>query len=400
MVDQVRLPSRMDVGGGGMTRLRQLDALRVITCFSVIAFHAVSGPYPVDDPHLGVATSLLHYGREVFFFVSAVVLVRSYMPRLGPDGRLPDEASLRRRRLRLIGVPYLLWTAIYLMIWVWHVRDAEPAAQLARDLPLRWVYLLATGNGSYHLYFLLVTIQVAAVFPVFLGILRRTQGNHHWLLAGSLAVQVGTLLIYHLVFLPSEGWRAVVGDSSLLAYQFWLFAGGVTALHLERIHDWVMSHQPLVLTSVPLGATALLANYWAQVPVLGVPRASTPLQPMMILWSTIMLAALYLSAVHLTRVRCPLLQRAVTHLAQLSFGIYLAHPMVLDLVLSLARRLDLFSPSPWLAAIAFLFTSLGTVLLCAAIHSTRYSLALIGRGQRRRRARQVLPTSCPSPAST
>lgn len=383
--------------GGG--RLRQLDTLRVLTCLSVIAMHAVSGPYAPDDPGLGAATSILHYSREIFFFVSALVLVRTYVPRLGPDGRLPDEAGFRRRRLKLIGVPYLIWTAIYLLGWVWHVRGTQPMAGIVRDFPLNWVYHVATGNGCYHLYFMLVTCQFAVIFPLFLRFLGRTQGRHGWVLAGSLVLQVITLCIYHLVYLPEEGWRAIVGDSSLFAYQLWMVAGALAGLHLERMHDWIMSHQLLVLAAVPVGCAALLWSYWAQVPSLGVLEAATPLQPSMIIWSTIMLGALYLAAVRLSRWRSRTAQRVFAYLAQLSFGIYLAHPLVLDLVLSTARRLGVFGPHKWLVVVSYVLVTAITVALCALLHRTPLSRALMGRGRRSARPEAAGPGESAEPAA-
>lgn len=362
-------------------RLRHLDTLRVLTCLSVIAMHAVSGPYPPDAPNLGAATSILHYSREIFFFVSALVLVRTYVPRLGPDGRLPDEAGFRRRRLKLIGVPYLIWTAIYLLVWVWHVRGTQPMSGIVRDFPLNWVYHVFTGNGCYHLYFLLVTCQFAVIFPWFLRFLGRTQGRHGWVLTGSLLLQVATLCIYHLVYLPEAGWRALLGDSSLFAYQLWMVAGALAGLHLEKMHDWIMSHQVLVLAAVPVGCAALLWSYWAQVPSLGVLEAATPLQPSMIVWSTIMLGALYLAAVRLSDWRSRTAQRAFAYVAQLSFGIYLAHPLMLDLVLSITRRLGVFGPHKWLVVVSYVLVIVLTVGLCAALHRTPLSLALMGRGR-------------------
>src|SRR5581483_192833 len=236
------------------------------------------------------------YSREIFFFVSALVLVRTYVPRLGPEGRLPDEGAFRRRRLRLIGVPYLVWTTIYFVVWIWHVRNTQPVRPILDDLPLRWVYLVVTGNGCYHMYFLLVTLQFAVVFPLFLRFLGRTQGRHGWVLAASAVAQVATLAIFHWVALPDEGWRMIVGDSSLFAYQLWLVAGALAGLHLERVHDWLTGHKALVLLSVPVALVALLWNYYAHVRSMGVLEASTPLHPMMLAWSAVTLAALYLLA--------------------------------------------------------------------------------------------------------
>jgi peptidoglycan/LPS O-acetylase OafA/YrhL len=365
-----RLPSQ---------RLAQIDALRVLSCFSVVAIHALGGPYPPDSVGLGVTSFLLHYSREIFFFVSALVLVRTYYPRLGPDGRLPDETGFRLRRLTLIGVPYLWWTTIYYAVSIFHTRNAQPWSQVLDDLPLRWVYLVVTGNGDYHMYFMLVTIEYALLFPVVLRVLRRTQGHHLAVLAGSLALQVATLYVYQWVYLPDDGWRGIVGDASLPAYQFWLVLGAVAGLHVERCHEWVVRYWRWALAAVPVAAAALLLTYYAQLPGRGALGASSPLQPIMIVWSLAVLGLLYLAASWIM-MRGPLRLRAVfAYLAQLTFGIYLAHPMVLDVVLAVLRRAGVMAASVWVSLLSLVLTSVLVAAVCAALHRTPLSQPLMGR---------------------
>ncbi|WP_169748060.1 acyltransferase [Pseudonocardia acaciae] len=362
-------------------RLNQIDALRVLSCFSVVAVHALGSPFPIDSVGLGQTSYLLHYSREIFFFVSALVLVRTYYPKAGPDGRLPDESGFRRRRLRLIGIPYLLWTTLYLAVSLYHTRGSEPFDLLLDDLPLRWLYLVVTGNGSYHMYFLLVTLQFTLAFPLVLRLLRRTRGHHGLVLAGSAALQVATLACYHWVLLPDNGWRGLVGDASLLAYQLWLVGGAVVGLHLERWHDWVVRHRALVLGAIPVAATVLMWTFWAQLPSRGGLGASSPLQPIMVLWSVAALGGLYLLAVWIMERGAPAVRAIFSYGAQLSFGVYLAHPMVLDLVLGVFRRFGVFVPSVWVSLAALFFTVVLTVAVCAALHRTPLSTALMGRGR-------------------
>jgi peptidoglycan/LPS O-acetylase OafA/YrhL len=359
--------------------VRQIDALRVLSCFSVITVHAVGGPFPVDSIGLGETNFLLHYSREVFFFVSALVLVRTYYPRLGPNGRLSDEQGFRRRRLRVIGVPYLWWTTLYLALTIFHARASEPLGQTVDDLPLRWLILVVTGNASYHMYFLLVTLQFGVLFPLVLRLLRRTRGRHGRVLAASAVLQLATLACYHWVLLPGDGWRGLFGDASLLAYQLWLVAGAIAGLHLERWHRWVVEHRPLVLGAVPVAAAVLLWSYWAQLSALGALGASSPLQPVMVLWSVAALGALYLLAVRIIERGPEWVRGAFSYGAQLSFGVYLAHPMVLDLVLAVLRRAGLMRPSVWVSLAALMLTVVVTVVICAALHRTRLSLPLMGR---------------------
>jgi len=378
-VAEPSITGRVARSGGG--RVRQIDALRVLSCFSVITVHAVGGPFPADSVGLGETSFLLHYSREVFFFVSALVLVRTYYPRLGPNGRLPDETGFRLRRLRVIGVPYLWWTTLYLAVSIFHTRNAEPFSQTLDDLPLRWLYLVATGNGSYHMYFLLVTLQFAVLFPVVLRVLRHTQGRHGRVLLASAVLQVATLACYHWVLLPDDGWRGLFGDASLPAYQLWLMGGAIAGLHLEQWHRWVVAHKGLVLGAVPPAAAVLLWVYWAQVPSMGGLGASSPLQPVMVLWSVAALGALYLLAVWIMERGSRGVRNAFSYLAQLSFGVYLAHPMVLDLVLAGLRRAGLMVPSVWVSILALVLTVVLTVAICSALHRTPLSLQLMGRGR-------------------
>jgi peptidoglycan/LPS O-acetylase OafA/YrhL len=248
-------------------------------------------------------------------------------------------------------------------------------------MPLRWVYLVVTGNGSYHMYFLLVTLQYALIFPWVLRLLVRTQGRHGLVVLGSLAVQVLTLTIYQWWYLPDDGWRGIVGDASLPAYQFWLVLGAVAGLHLPRWHAWAMRYRGWVLAAFPVAALVLLWSYFAQLPTRGALGASSPLQPVMIVWSAASLGVFYLISVWIMHQGSPWVQSLFSYGAQLSFGVYLVHPMVLDVVLALMRRLGWAAPSVWVSLAALGATATGAVAVCAALHRSRLSLALIGRNR-------------------
>ena len=254
---------------------------RSLSCLSVVTVHAVGSPFPPDSVGLGETSFLLHYSREIFFFVSALVLVRTYYPRLGAGGRLPDESGFRRRRLLLIGVPYLWWTTLYYAVSIFHDRHSQPFGDTLEDMPLRWLYLVATGNGSYHMYFLLVTLQYAVLFPLVLRLLARTTGRHRLVLGVSLVLQLATLSVYQWWYLPDDGWRGLLGDASLPAYQFWLVLGAVVGLHLQRCHELVMRYRRWVLAAFPVAASVLMWTFFAQLPTRGALGASGPLQPIM-----------------------------------------------------------------------------------------------------------------------
>ncbi len=49
---------------------------------------------------------------------------------------------------------------------------------------------MALGTAWYHLYFLLVSMQIYLVFPLILWLVRKTAGHHGVLLAISAVIQL------------------------------------------------------------------------------------------------------------------------------------------------------------------------------------------------------------------
>jgi peptidoglycan/LPS O-acetylase OafA/YrhL len=325
-----------------------------------------------------VTTFVLHYSREMFLFVSALVLAHTHLPRMREDGRLPHTAMACRRRLRAIGLPYLTWTGAYLLLGLVHAAPASALPGQLPGLPKLWLTAVVTGTGWYHLYFLLVTLQYAVVFPSMLRLLHRTRGRHGLLVIASLAIQLLTLWCYHHWTVPSGMWRIVGGDSSLLAYQFWLVAGSVAAMHLQEWHRWVMRRIPVIIAVALVAAAALVWTYLGQLPARDPISASNPLQPVMILWSCAILAVLYPVAVWLSTARSRWLRRLIDRGAQWSFGIYLLHPLALDGVLIVLRRWRLLTASAGSSLLMLAATTLVTVAGCMLLQHTGRGRLLIG----------------------
>src|SRR5437763_8282809 len=207
-------------------RLAQIDVMRLLICASVVATHVVGNANPINSVAPNAVTNLFHYTRQAFFFISALVLVHA--SRRGP-GQL-------RRRVSVLGVPYLVWSTIYAVLGL----ATAYSWWAAERLPWTWFVGLLQGTDGYHAYFLLVSVEFAVVFPLFLRLLSATRGHHAALLVVSGLLEVAEMAVYHYGYLPDGWWRAIAGESSLPAYQFWVIAGGVAAMHLEAFHGWLV----------------------------------------------------------------------------------------------------------------------------------------------------------------
>ena len=106
---------------------------------------------------LAAANRTLHFAVPAFLFMTTLVLGASFYRefRLG--------RYLRNRALRLLW-PYLLWSGIYLLFRYWDTGVFQPE---------RLLHQLLFGKAYFHLYFLVVALQLTLLLPFFVPLLRR-----------------------------------------------------------------------------------------------------------------------------------------------------------------------------------------------------------------------------------
>jgi peptidoglycan/LPS O-acetylase OafA/YrhL len=358
---------------GKQARVREIDLVRVITFGAVVAVHAVTSSVDALDVGGHAALMLLHYTRSAFFVFMAIVLVRS-AERSGHTGRL-------RRRLTLVGVPYLAWSVIYLVVGWLQGDRATPWDGAA--------HALLTGTAWYHLYFLLVTMQFYLLVPPFLALVRRTRAHPWALLGGSLAVAlvvVGWLHYWHGGPGPLGTYREYAAQL-LPTYEFLFVVGGVAALHLDAVLAWLARHRRAVLAGTLAGAVALEVLYFASVAAgVRADTASDAVQPALQLWAVLLVAGLFAAGTGWTAAGAPR-SGWVDRASDLSFGVYLVHPLLL--VLLLGPSFAAAPPAAVTAGLATVLALAGSLLVAEVARRTPASLPLTGRPRRHSRTRKA-----------
>jgi len=379
-------------------RLPQIDVMRLIVCFFVVATHVVSNANPMEALAPNAIVNVMHFTRQAFFFISALVLVHSSWARVGPDGRLTQEAGQMRKRVSVLGVPYLLWSAFYVALGL------ATAYSLWAAKRLWWTYLsgLVQGTDGYHMYFLLVSVEFAVIFPLFVRLLHATRRHHRALLLVSGLVEVVLMAVYHYVGQPEGWWRPIAGEASLTAYQFWVVLGGVAALHFDQMHAWLTRNKWWVAGGLLATAALATALFYRDVAAGEAPEfAGRSLQPVTVPLSLATIGVLYLVSVRIADMRQAWAQRALVFGTYLSFGIYLSHPAILTGLLYAQRALPGgMAWHPVLVTLVILVLDFGLALGVSQVLSrTRWSKALIGRPRRAvSSARQVRVPAEPEPA--
>ena len=208
----------------------QFDSYRVIACCAVVLQHSLLWNVAAGNTTAWAFVMLLHFSRTAFFFLTAFLLTYSEITRPRP------VKEFYRSRYVQIGVPFLVWTAIY---WVFTMVVAGAWGQAGS---LLWNDLVF---GYYQLYFVVVLLQLYLVFPLLLRLIRSS--THHG------AVMVGSLLFALLLAadLHYTQYFGVVGEATRaiasvwpwardpITYQEQFIAGVLVALHYDEIRRFV-----------------------------------------------------------------------------------------------------------------------------------------------------------------
>lgn len=363
----------------------ELDPLRVCTALGVVAVHVLAFTMNLNTSVAGhqaqsAVMVAFHYTRAVFMFVTAFALVYVYY------GRPFSPLQFWKKRAIGVAFPYVVWSVVYVAFtFAFSVGFSSPGAFLSTS-----VFDILTGNASYQLYYILLTVQFYLFFPFFLIIIR-VLARHPWItLSISFVLQVLFFLVdFHFIQTSSAPfWRTVsqYQDRFFLVYQFYFVLGGLAALSFPRIQAVLLRYGKFIAAALILSIAGLWLHFALQVRVDGMPLglATSVLQPVMVFYSVvIILFSLWLATRWTKRWserQRPRGYRFWHTLSDASFGVYLVHALVLTLVLYKGVPVLLTTwPVPVRVFLAWLLTAGGSVALSVLFVKTPILSRLVGR---------------------
>lgn len=367
------------------------DLIRLIIMVFVVSVHTLAFGGGQVTVLFGAFSTVFHTSRELFFLLTALVLTYNY-------GHRGEVRWLRFwwRRYWLIVPAYVSWSLIYYAV-DGHWPGSVPAAAAA------FWHDLITAGARYHMYFLLVTMQVYLLFPVIRWVLRKTAGHHLALLLAACAYQIAltAAIQHHLVRSgPLAGWLNGAGLGVWLeSYVLYIVAGAIAGWRFEQLCAFTRRHaRPATVALVACASAAAgLGTYFAQIYAGGATPdvASAVFQPVVVIEALAFGWALLAAGLMWTDRGAPHRKFFAAGSAS-SFGIYLAHPLVLQGVLAVASAtgvLAVLRAAPGvLELLALLAVAVPLVygaswVIASAARRTPLSLALTGREYHTRRNR-------------
>ncbi|MGW5387354.1 acyltransferase [Nocardia sp. NPDC003963] len=357
------------------------DFVRVALFTLVVASHT-HGTTPDVAGGTGLMATVAHTTRYGFVAITVFVLF------LGYSGRKVSPLAFWRRRFGQVVLPYLAWSVLYTVFLLWW-DDSTPMPG-PRDLARDSAHSVLTGDGRYHLYFLLISMQIYLLFPALQWLIDRTTGHHLELLIGALAVQWAMFAFFDWPGAPELlGWSAYLHLwNTIPMYALFAVIGALLAVHFERADAWIRANLPLVVGAAAVGCAYGIAGHLRDVSAEGIDpvRTSAAWNPQFLPLFVGALILLYLVGMawndHRGDGTGPV-ARVVSYGALRAFGVFAVHPMMIDVVYRVLPVDLLLDPVPHLRSTVLTVIVLAVSLAVVEIAlRTPLSSVLVARPRR------------------
>jgi surface polysaccharide O-acyltransferase-like enzyme len=167
-VPQITLAPVNEARRSDSPRLLHLEIIRIVAIFWVIVIHVnaanINNFSSVDPTSWWFLNSLSSLGRPavpLFLMVSGLLLLE--------PGRIESLRSFAFNRLRRVVIPLIAWSAFYL-VWRYFVdKDITSASQA--------ISAVVPGQAYYHLWYLYLIIRLYVVTPILRVYIRAASRN-------------------------------------------------------------------------------------------------------------------------------------------------------------------------------------------------------------------------------
>jgi peptidoglycan/LPS O-acetylase OafA/YrhL len=305
-----------------------VDGVRFWSMFAVIAMHAMAVFLIVDRPapHMTQMMEMpFKFGTIAFFLISGFLL--------GDKLRTCDARAYLKRRLRRVFAPWTFWFLLFLVSLTIGqlVHDPINVRSWSADVVvMRWeVFRCLFETPFWFVPNLMLGICVLLTCRRYL-----------------YDVRLGAvLLVFNLMYVVNlyVRWYDVIHTEALLGFVFYLWLGSYAAHHWDRLRVWIagVSMGWLAGGAVLAGFAAYAESEW----LLHTFKSGDSLDTLR-LWNQVFSVMVVLVLVKVRGRTWP----GWMHPRRETFGIYLSHAMVLDIVMHGVRAWFRPRQGSWLLA--------------------------------------------------
>ena len=323
-------------------RLPQLDIYRALAILGVLHVHATSNATveAIDSRFYYIINFInifFKYGTPSFIFLSSFVLFYNYYNRpLTKDLIL----GFYKKRLLYILLPYLFASMVYFFVRLYLNGYLNGSIDWGKHIP-DFFERLALGQNYTHLYFVFISLQFYILFPLFLKLLKSSNLFVRW------AVPIGFILQWGFVLWNKYELQVTAKGSLAISYLAYYLLGAYLAINYDKYKAWLTTAWKKQTSRQKTGTLVLWGGWLlmglAHVQIWYLYRLK--IETFNSLWyeffwnmHTVFSAIVLMQAANwLCQGGWRWLTKLLTRIGELSFAIYLVHP----LWLAVYREFDL-----------------------------------------------------------
>ncbi|MFE5319790.1 acyltransferase [Paenibacillus sp. NPDC056579] len=319
-------------------RIEEIQYLRGFAFLAVVLQHAI-GHYAYlpearmeDGALLAILLIAAKFAVPMFIFITGLVLFYNYTSKV-------SCGSFLLKRCKDIILPYAIWSVIYALVF----GDLSSGFWIESK---QVVMDLFTGKASYHLWYVVMSIQLYLLFPLIQGGLQQLwQRWKPWALrcaflllcAGYLLLtrEVGTIgSLFEKIYIPVlTPLFTEYADRNALYFFIYFLMGAAAGMNLQAWKQKVLKTKWLWISLYLVFSGILLYNIlgsFQQKGQLVIQYNDTLLvQPFMAVFLMLSVLAMSIAAIALGEKESLKSQRLFSFLGKHSYGAYLAHALML-----------------------------------------------------------------------
>lgn len=290
-------------------KLYELDYMRFIACFAVMIVHItatgvdqyIHGSFPYTL--MLIINRSLKFTTPVFIFLSGVTSFYSYSYR----NKKFEYLDFLKKRLSKVLLAYFIWCLIYYAAYI-------RLGYYGVDIKF-FVKSLLQGTMSYHLYFVIIIVQMYLIGPVFYFMLKNNKNRVIILIIAGI-----------LTYLSAEFIRFNLSDRLFLKYMVFYMLGIYVTMEYDKYLMWIKKNKVFIVTGyLMMSAIYVIVTYYNSVAYTFV----------WFIFSSISVFLVYLIGLFL-KTKLKNIYSFIKVFGQSSYYIYLMHPLILTIMIIFA----------------------------------------------------------------
>lgn len=291
----------------------------VLIHISVVGYRAVditSSSYPIYM----FMNRFFRFGTPTFIFITGLVMFYGYYYKQINGAFLKKFV---KSRLLFIFVPYLVWALFYK---VYRILAIPNLPYTTKEFWVAFFEKVLHGTSFYHFYFFIVLIQLYLMFPVLLYMAQKWKWFRYSLPLIGLVVQVGMYVSnYYWKWMPSSG-------SFFASFFLYFCLGAFIGIYFEQITTFLKKKYVVAMTLVMvIIGTLYVWNFHRLIEGL-LQRSPLVIEFTFFVFASISAVTLLGITRYFIKEGPALLRKPLKQLGLFSFGIFLVHPLVINLL--------------------------------------------------------------------